>query len=230
MAREIDVNCNLYYYSAKGYGYDKLPECEVRSIIESNRARKTYLNENQTGAVKNRCSSITVTEDFSVRDLHNKALTMFGFSIMPDTCEDEGVISLPELVVFISNSFVISFEDENMKLLNIVERFNLKAVNAGLMIILGSGEIFREGGFKFYIYSHEGNKHNRPHVHVETSDHRRSSIFIDTLEQVANGPLKPKEMKKIKKILKDKKRQLLEAWILLSDGMNVDVNTLLLSE
>lgn len=164
----------------------------------------------------------------SVTDLHNTILKALGLDIIiPEVIDEDVLRGWPELILEVGPDLVVEFYDENIKIASIIERFQLEKIESFLFITLGRGEIFREDGFRFYIPSHEGNKHNRPHVHVETSSHKVGSIDIATLEQNKGSRLKKHEMTKIKKILTGKQEKLIEAWNLQSDGIYVDVDILL---
>lgn len=146
---------------------------------------------------------------------------------IPETIEEDMLRGWPELIIKARPGFVISFEDESIKLAPIIEKYHIDEIEAYLLIFLGRGDLFRKGGFRFFIPSHEGNKHNRPHVHVETSDYREGSVDILTLKQNKGGKLKRHEMSNIRKILEGRQKALLEAWNARSDGICVDIDILL---
>lgn len=167
-------------------------------------------------------------DNYSVKDLHNEIFRAFNIDVtIPAIIDDDVLRGWPELIVKVKSNFIISVEDENMKLASLIERFNLTEIDTYLVILLGRGDFLRAEGFRFFFKSHEGNKHNRPHVHVETRDHKEGSIDLLTLEQNKGSRLKEHELTKIRKILKGKQQELLEAWNMQTDGIYVDLDILL---
>ena len=193
--------------------------------------RGCYDSYNTSGIVKEPYNEVSFSFDYkdhSVKDLHNAILKSFGLDIkIPEIIEEDMICGWPELLIEAGSNFIIGFDDENIKLAYVIEKYRLFNIEAFLALILGRGDLFREDGFRFYIPSHEGNKHNRPHVHVETSNHRNGSVDILTLEQNKGSRLKRHEMTKIRKIMYDKQDLLLEAWNAKTDGIDVDINILL---
>ena len=222
----INVRCRIASLGAEGIGY------ELVSSSETNRMLRGYydLCENMPPR-KAPFNEVIFSFDYelsSVVNLHNCIMHAFGIKpTIPETKEEDLVRWWPELIIEIKPRFLIKFEDETLSLKYVVKRFNINEINAFLVFVPGRGELFRKKGFRFYIPSHEGNRHNRPHVHVETSDHRKGSVDIITLRQLKGGKIREYEMSKIKKILVGKQEDLLKAWNLKSDGIEVDANILL---
>ena len=169
-----------------------------------------------------RIMEISSNDLLTVRDLYIKVLKEFNipYSTNPDFIQ-------PVDFAFRFGNIIFTFVDPNMKVIELAKKQNTFEFDLYIIFLLGAGELFREDGYRFYMYSHEGNKHKMPHVHVETSDGRSGSIDILSLKQNKGGKLKSREVKKIGKILSDKRRELLEAWNYTTDGFEVDVDYML---
>ncbi len=213
--REISINCRITLFGDSGY-----------SIISNDLSKECidYLNPNNQLCFPYNKRSITIddADSSTVQDLYNKALKAFEIPYNP-TSE---LGPLADFAFHIGNT-IVTITNPDIILSELINIFNTDEIELFVVFTLGKGELFREAGFRFYMNSHEGNRHNRPHVHVSTNDGRSGSIDIQTLEQNRGGKIKSKEMKKIVTILKGKQRDLLEAWNYSTDGIVVDIDYML---
>lgn len=213
ISNEILVRCRILSHDNEG-NYSVLSKQSCKEIIEQEWGRRVAIDN---------CFVVTFDSEYSVFNLFNDLREKFNIPKLRDEQNEN-----PDIVSMLmrTNDYLITIRDMTIKLDFLIERFQLKTIDAYLLFVFGYGELFREKGFRFHIYSHEGNKHNKPHVHVETSDYRTGSIDIQTLSQTS-GKLKKHEVTRVRKILDGKQRELLEAWNLYSDGIDVDIDYLL---
>lgn len=69
--------------------------------------------------------------------------------------------------------------------------------------------VLRSGKFRFFFYSNENNE--PVHIHIESGG-KTAKFWLDPLVLQANYGFNRNDMKKISKIVKDNKDQLMEAW------------------
>jgi Domain of unknown function (DUF4160) len=69
--------------------------------------------------------------------------------------------------------------------------------------------VLREGGFKFFFYSQEGNE--PPHIHVEKGD-GAAKFWLDPVRLAANDGFKKPELRAIIGIIERHADELLRAW------------------
>lgn len=72
-----------------------------------------------------------------------------------------------------------------------------------------SPTIHREGQLRFFFYSNEGTE--PPHVHVEGPD-GSAKIWIRSVEVASHTGLRPVDLARIVKVVRENKEQFLEAW------------------
>ncbi len=226
MNNTINVRCRIVGLGTDGIGYRIVTSEEARKLLEG-----CFNSYDKSQAAKEPFNEVKLSINYdncSLRELHNDLFKAFSLDIsIPALIDEDMLRGWPELIIETKEKYILSIENENVLLKSLVERFNLTEIESYLVIFLGRGDFLRKGGFRFYFYSHEGNRHNRPHVHVETSDHREGTIDILTLEQNKGGKLKKHELSKIQKILKGKQIDLIKAWNLMTDGIHVDLDILL---
>lgn len=226
MREKINITCKLAGIEANGLGYSLFTSDEANQILRG--CYPSYESQCRAKAPYNEVNFTFEVDNQSAAALHTAILREFGTDeTISEIINEDMLQGWPELLIEIRPNYVIMLEDESIKLSFIIEKYNLSAINAYLIMVLGRGEFLRKDSFRFYIPSGEGNKHNRPHVHVETSDFRQGSVDIMTLEQNKGGKLKKHEMTKIRKILEGKQPELLEAWNDWSGGIQVNVDILL---
>jgi hypothetical protein len=69
--------------------------------------------------------------------------------------------------------------------------------------------IFRRGGYRFHFYTNEGNE--PCHIHVEGRD-GEAKFWVPSCELVFCHGLGAAELRRIRRIVLEKKREIEEAW------------------
>ncbi len=69
--------------------------------------------------------------------------------------------------------------------------------------------IVRSGPYRLYFYSHEPNE--PPHVHVDRDD-QTAKFWLRPLALARNLGFSAKELGRIERILREREREVLEAW------------------
>ena len=69
--------------------------------------------------------------------------------------------------------------------------------------------ILRQGPYRFYFYVND--RGQPPHVHVER-DNRVAKFWLESLEPHRDGGLQPREMRRVRRMLVERRAALLEAW------------------
>ena len=222
----LKVSCKIVGIGTEGVGYKGLSSKNANLILKG--CYRSYDSMYKAVSPYNETElEIAYDRQYTIADLHSDLMHSFGLDItVPKENDEDRLRSWPDLLIEINKRWVISLDD-SIALCDIVERFQQADIRAYLVLILGRGDYMREGGFRFFFRSHEGNRHNGPHIHVETSDFRQGSIDIVTLEQNKGSKLKEYEMTKIRKILSGRQEDLLKAWNLMTDGIYADVEILL---
>jgi len=102
-------------------------------------------------------------------------------------------------------------------------------ITVGLFICDEAGLFDKVDNIRFYFHSHEGDRHNEPHVHVyDVGGNFEVSISLLTGEVLTPGWKIPKKALKIaRKRIFDNQQLFLEGWNELTDGLSVDINKLL---
>ncbi len=96
-----------------------------------------------------------------------------------------------------------------------------------LLLSSNAGTIFDENGIKCKIFSHENSKHNRPHVHIYTQD--RSGVFsIDENIEMLEGNIRQKDLNRVFHKIENKKEKLLHYWNECTDGLQVDIEKIMM--
>lgn len=211
---KIDVHIRTITNNETG-NYSCMTEEESKKAIECLQKNKTSIEDYSDMLI-----TIEYGKSYTMHDLLNDIRLYIGLSEYDEELVD------PLTIMIRADTFLMEFCNSSIKLKDFVARFHKKIIDAYLLIINGYGDFLRKDGFRFFMPSHEGNRHNKPHVHVETKDFREGTIDILTLKKLA-GKIKPGEEKRIQEILKGKQRELIEAWNLRTDGINVDVDYLL---
>ena len=69
--------------------------------------------------------------------------------------------------------------------------------------------VSRSGPYRFYFYSHEPNE--PPHVHVDRAG-SSAKFWLGTVSLARNAGFGAPELQRIDRIVKEHRRELLEAW------------------
>ena len=93
-----------------------------------------------------------------------------------------------------------------------------------ILVNVDAGRLLMEDSLLFYMHSHEGNKHNEPHVHVsDIQSNSRVTIALSD-HRVLAGNLPSKKLKKAKEIIREKQQFFNNCWITKTDGLVPDIN------
>lgn len=71
--------------------------------------------------------------------------------------------------------------------------------------------VLRDGSYRFFFYSNEGDPREAPHIHV-TAGSRTAKFWLDAVELAANRGFRPSEIKEIRGLVERHRRVFLEAW------------------
>lgn len=93
-----------------------------------------------------------------------------------------------------------------------------------LLLCMDAGEVFRDDGIRYYMNSRETGKHNEPHVHVEIRHESSGSFSILTGKKLSKGRIKSTDIRKIQKMIENRKEELVRYWNEHTDGRTVDLN------
>ena len=69
--------------------------------------------------------------------------------------------------------------------------------------------VFREGPYRFFFYSADGNE--PPHVHVDR-DNRVAKFWLDPVRMQVSGGMRRTDIRRVQRIILDNHSLLLEAW------------------
>jgi len=69
--------------------------------------------------------------------------------------------------------------------------------------------VFRSGPYRFYFYSHEAGE--PPRIHVDRDD-LSAKYWLRPLETATNHGFSDHELKRVERIVRERRRELLEAW------------------
>ena len=69
--------------------------------------------------------------------------------------------------------------------------------------------VFREGPYRFFFYSADGNE--PPHVHV-ARDNRVAKFWLDPVRMQVSGGMRRTDIRRVQRIILDNHSLLLEAW------------------
>ncbi len=208
---ELRITCRISYKNDSEYSLlaeesakGVFEDCQIYSIQEPYSKREL---------------NIELTDDLTVDALYNEVLRSFSHNVLKQLLSSFPLTD----AVFCMNNIVFNVESSGIKVKDLVTAFNTNSMLVILTHLLGAGEYCRCNGYRFYFYSHEGNRHNEPHIHVDKVGKRSGSVLISTLEQT-EGNLNDKDLRFIRSKLKGRERELLEWWNLKTDGINVDID------
>ncbi len=97
-------------------------------------------------------------------------------------------------------------------------------VSVQILISANAGEFAYDDGIRYYMKSREAGSHHEPHVHVKIKNGISGSFSIRTGDQLADGKIRGKYLKKIKHMIMSRQKELVEFWNLHTDGLKVDIN------
>lgn len=139
-------------------------------------------------------------------------------------------INCPEPVLelaFISGEKRYYIDDPNTNFKHLlIKYFNPKSdkLSVYVFISVDAGEICRDDGIRYCMYSHEGTKHNEAHVHVDIKGHGYAASVSILSGNILQGELPKKWHKKVKQKIEENKLYFLDCWNTKTDGLRVDIN------
>lgn len=80
-----------------------------------------------------------------------------------------------------------------------------ETINIQILINADAGNIFKDDGIRYYMHSKEAGKHNTPHVHVDIRHEVSGSFSLIDGKQLSGGRIKKDDVKKIEKMIMNKK-------------------------
>ena len=69
--------------------------------------------------------------------------------------------------------------------------------------------VFREGPYRFFFYSADGNE--PPHIHV-ARDNRVAKFWLDPVRMQVSGGMRRTDIRRVQRIILDNHSLLLETW------------------
>lgn len=88
-----------------------------------------------------------------------------------------------------------------------------------------SGEVGRDGGFRYWMNGREGDRHHIPHVHVSYQNEASASISLLNSNVLDSSPRFPKKrLRTACRWVKDNRSYLLKRWNDLTDDIRVDID------
>lgn len=121
-----------------------------------------------------------------------------------------------------------------IKPMNTLRRYTDNELLELFIIIPGdAGELFRnipseynDAGVRYYLRSHEGDRHHKPHVHLLYKHTGSATVDIisgDVIDQ-SGGRFPGKQLKAAIQRIRDNEPLLIDAWNRQTDGLTVDLN------
>jgi hypothetical protein len=71
--------------------------------------------------------------------------------------------------------------------------------------------LLREGPYRFFFYSDEGDPREPPHVHVTAGD-QVAKFWLEPVELQSSNRLRAHEINQLRKLVEQHQAQFLEAW------------------
>lgn len=127
----------------------------------------------------------------------------------------------------VKNQLRFSLENEKLHLSYYLDRLGVgveKPIEIQLLLCMDAGEVFRDDGIRYYMHSKEYCSHNEPHVHVDIRHEKEGSFSILSGIQLAGDKIKTRDIRRIERMIRDRKEELIEYWNLNTDGIKVDLN------
>lgn len=131
---------------------------------------------------------------------------------------------------FVADGNRFAIENDNALFAEVLSKYldthNTNTVWVSILASADAGEVWSEKNLRFYMRSHEGNRHNTPHVHV-TDTHTRQEASISIIERdfpVLAGSLPQKAEKAARRLIREKQEFFIHCWNTKTDGLNVDIN------
>ena len=218
--QSITIHCSIAVKTETGF--DVLTDNDCMSLSEFGFSSEVLLNCDAPYA--NRNWVFIYGDNDTIKDLFADAYKRFGVDNCVKSMDNENALNGPDLIIEVDNNTYLSFDDYNIPFKYIVDSFKLQSIRAHLLPVFGLGDVLVGKGylFRFYIPSHEGNKHNVPHVHVDGKDGRSGTFSIDTGEPLEKNSLREHEITKVGKIIRDEKDELMKCWNILCDGLTIE--------
>ncbi len=72
--------------------------------------------------------------------------------------------------------------------------------------------IFREGGYRFFFYAHEGNPREPVHVHVARAGADAKLWLYPEVRVAYNRKMNPRELRDIEEIVERRCQEIEDAW------------------
>lgn len=127
----------------------------------------------------------------------------------------------------IFNNLRYTVDDTDKSLLYYLNKMGMletEKINIQLLINANAGTIFKDDGIRYYMNSKELTRHNTPHVHVDIRHETSGSFSLIDGRQLSDGKIKKSDIKKIKSMISNKRKELLKYWNEHTDGLTVDLN------
>ena len=152
----------------------------------------------------------------------------------PDSQNSSTVNGLaPFLYLYDSDNL---YHIDNIKLkLSSIENMYIDGESLEIFLIIpgNAGELFRnvpsnydDAGVRYQLNSHEGDRHRKPHVHLNYKHVASAVVDIltgDILEQ-SGGRFPGKRLKAAVQRVRDNKSDLIDAWNRQTDGLTINLN------
>lgn len=131
-------------------------------------------------------------------------------------------------IAFLANGYRYYIDDESAKFITIARKYlnplNENEIDVEVLVCADAGSICQDDGIRYYMHSHEGTRHNEPHVHIDALNHGCDASFSIITGEILEGKLPKKLLKKVKnKILKEQ-NFFVECWNTKTDGLAIDIN------
>lgn len=71
--------------------------------------------------------------------------------------------------------------------------------------------VLRDGSYRFFFYSNEGDPREAPHIHVAAGGHT-AKFWLDAVELASNKGFRASEIKEMRHLVERHRRLFMEAW------------------
>lgn len=131
-------------------------------------------------------------------------------------------------IAFLSKNERFFSDDDDANFNMLVKKYldpnNEGEINVQALVCLDAGDICREDGLRYYMYSHEAGKHHKPHVHVSDTSHQYEASLALSDGSILDGYLPRKLLKKAQEKIDSDRNRFEEWWCTKTDGLSPDIN------
>ncbi|MBQ6483289.1 MAG: DUF4160 domain-containing protein [Anaerolineaceae bacterium] len=134
----------------------------------------------------------------------------------------------PPRFTFYVGSDRAEIEDPNKSFAKTVEKYidpnHTGKMQVCFLVCHDAGVVWRQSDLRFSMHSHEGVRHNEPHVHVEHAGYQFSASVSIIDYRVLDGKIPRKKLKEARKIITENYDYFVDCWNKYTDGIRIDIN------